>query len=123
MIPKRAITMLFTSTILASTSGLALAADQYPKNQQATSTSSMPGMGAMPMGQGMMDGGTMTGGGGMMGMMHSCQKMMDGALSVNTMMPRLPSGNEKLEFQMHAEMIQKIGEIATKYADRIKEAK
>ncbi|TBR72423.1 MAG: hypothetical protein EPN64_18225 [Burkholderiaceae bacterium] len=61
---------------------------------------------------------------GMMGMMRSCQAMMghDGMLGSAAML-KLPPGNEKLEFQMHAEMMQKMGEIATKYADIIKEGK
>lgn len=44
-------------------------------------------------------------------------------MSGGAMMPQLPPGNEKLEFQMHAEMMQKMGEIAARYADKIKEAK
>jgi hypothetical protein len=77
-----------------------------------------PGAGALaqqkpaPMDHGMM------GGGGMMNMMQDCQRMMGGAR-----MPKMPPGNEKLEFQMHAEMMQKMGEIAAKYAERIREGK
>lgn len=61
--------------------------------------------------------------GGMMDKMGSGQGMMGkmSASSGGPGMPKLPPGNEKLEFQMHAEMMQKIGEIALKYADRIKE--
>ncbi len=56
--------------------------------------------------------------------MKSCQSMMDKAkTSGDAMAPQLPPGNEKLEFQMHAEMMQKMGEIAAKYADRIKDPK
>lgn len=36
-------------------------------------------------------------------------------------MLQMPPGNERLEFRMHTEMMQKLGEIAAKYADRIKE--
>lgn len=62
--------------------------------------------------------------GGMMGMMHSCQSMMSGAKEAdNPMALRLPPGNEKLELQMHAEMMQKMGEIAARYADKIREAR
>ncbi|WP_454754849.1 hypothetical protein [Cupriavidus basilensis] len=46
----------------------------------------------------------MMGGGGMMG---SCPMM------------GLPPGNEKLSMQMHAEMMQAMGEIMRKYADKI----
>ncbi len=58
-----------------------------------------------------------------MGKMGSGQGMMGkmGASSGSAAMPKLPPGNEKLEFQMHAEMMQKMGEIAAKYADRIKD--
>lgn len=74
--------------------------------------------------QGMMGGGMMGGkmmDGHMMDMMHSCQSMMDGGSTMSCMgMPKLPPGNEKLEVQMHAEMMQKMGEIAARYADRIK---
>ena len=97
------------------------------------------GMGAMMSGKseggmkGMMCGGgggsggaSSSGGGmcdGMMGKMGSGQGMMGkmGASSGGPGMPKLPPGNEKLEFQMHAEMMQKMGEIAAKYADRIKD--
>ncbi len=59
----------------------------------------------------------------MMGMMGSCQAMMNKkGMSGGAAMPQLPPGNEKLEFRMHAEMMQKMGEIAAKYADQIKES-
>ncbi|MBI5614895.1 MAG: hypothetical protein HY943_01265 [Gammaproteobacteria bacterium] len=61
------------------------------------------GMGPAMMGPGMM-GGPMIGG-------HMGQMIM---------VPRLPAGNEKLEIQMHAEMLQKIGEIEAKYAGQLK---
>jgi hypothetical protein len=35
------------------------------------------------------------------------------------MMSNLPPGNEKLNLQMHAEMMQAMGAIMQKYADRI----
>ncbi|NUZ08467.1 hypothetical protein HQN59_22205 [Schlegelella sp. ID0723] len=73
-----------------------------------------------PMHNGMMGKGMM--GNGMMG---ACQSMMDGggagmAMRMGTA-PKFPPGNEKLEAQMHAEMMQKMGEIAARYAERIKE--
>lgn len=74
------------------------------------------------MGDGMMGGGGMTGGGGMggmMDMMQSCQSMMGNSGMSGTAMPKFPPGNEKLEAQMHAEMMQKMGEIAARYAERI----
>lgn len=71
----------------------------------------MAGKEGMPMDHGMM-------GGGMMNMMQGCQRMMGGG-----MMAQLPPGNEKLQFQMQAEMMQKMGEIMAKYAARIEEGK
>ena len=63
-------------------------------------------------------------GGSMMDMMGSCQSMMgSGGMSGSAGMPKLPPGNEKLEAQMHAEMMQKMGEIAARYAEKIKESR
>lgn len=108
---KRNVVMALAAAVVAGAGGLAGAAEP---GQAAKPGSSMPGMGDMSKGHGMM---------GMMEMMHSCQKMMGGAMAGGAMMPQLPPGNEKLEFQMHAEMMQKMGEIAARYADKIKEAK
>ncbi|TAM04495.1 MAG: hypothetical protein EPN67_07990 [Pusillimonas sp.] len=61
---------------------------------------------------------------GMMGMMRTCQTMMgNGGMPGSATTLKMPPGNEKLEFQMHAEMMQKMGEIAAKYADIIKEGR
>jgi len=57
---------------------------------------------------GMMGGGMM--GGGMMG---------GGMMNHGRMMSDLPPGNEKLNLQMHAEMMQAMGAIMQKYADKI----
>lgn len=57
--------------------------------------------------------------GGMMGMMRGCQSMMGGASGDALAVPKLPPGNEKLELQMRAEMMQKMGEIAGRYAGQI----
>jgi hypothetical protein len=35
------------------------------------------------------------------------------------MLPRLPHGNEKLQLQMHAEILQKVGEIEARYAAKL----
>lgn len=53
-------------------------------------------------------------GAGMMG-----KNMMGGMMSHDQMMPSLPPGNEKLNLQMHAEMMQSMGAILQKYADRL----
>ena len=86
---------------------------------------SKPGKGDMPMQQGMMGSDGPMDGASMMGMMRSCQSMMGGAGTAGgpAAMPKLPPGNEKLELQMQAEMMQKMGEIAARYADKIKESR
>jgi hypothetical protein len=95
---------------------IAVAAEQAPASKPAASA---------PMNRGMM--GSMMGSEGhmdqMMGMMGACQSMMGGGMTGHASMMKLPAGNEKLEAQMHAEMLQKMGEIAAKYADKIKEGK
>ncbi len=121
---KRMMVMALAA-VVAGASGMAGAAEVAQAEQGTKPGSSMQGMGDMPMEHGMKGSDSTMGGGmmGMMGMMHSCRKMMGGAMAGGEMMPQLPPGNEKLQFQMHAEMMQKMGEIAAKYADRIKEAK
>lgn len=125
---KRNVVIALAAVVVAGASGLANAAEPGQAAKPGSGTSSMSGMsgmGDMSKGHGKMNSEGGMGGGmmGMMDMMQSCQKTMVGAMSGSAMMPQLPPGNEKLEFQMHAEMMQKMGEIATKYADRIKEAK
>lgn len=70
--------------------------------------------------QGMMGGGMGGGmmGGGMMNMMQGCERMM--SARGGHAMPQLPPGNEKLQLQMHAEIMQKVGEILAKYAAQVK---
>jgi hypothetical protein len=75
--------------------------------------------GAMMGDHGSMMSGGMMNGGGMMGMMRGCQAMMGGASGDALAVPKLPPGNEKLELQMRAEMMQKMGEIAGRYAGQI----
>lgn len=77
-----------------------------PKRSQGQD---MQGMGGM-MGPGMMG----------QGMMSGCQSMTGGHTAGNAAMPQLPPGNEKLQLQMQAEIMQKIGEITAKYAGQIK---
>ena len=70
------------------------------------------------MGGGMMRHGMMGGMGGMMGMMNGCSQMMGSGA-----MPHLPPGNEKLQLKMQVEIMQKTGEILSRYADQIGETK
>ena len=122
---KASKTAFFTAVALASSMAFAAEPSQPAPNPQARGDMSMHhqkkpdgGMGGM----GGMDGMKGMMGGGMMDMMGSCHEMMSKkGTAAGAGMPQLPPGNEKLEFQMHAEMMQKMGEIALKYADRIKE--
>ena len=107
---KRRMLTLIAAAVF-SASGFAVAAE----GEQATKPApNRPGMPQMPMDHGMMGEGMMGGGMmGMMNMMHACDRM-GGAMP-----PAMPRGNEKIEFQMRAEMMQKMGEIALKYAEKI----
>lgn len=114
---------LLVAVALSGSSVVAMAAETA---QAAPSMPNAPGRQGMPMHGGMMGGGG-TGDGdmpdmmGMMSMMRSCQKIMGSAPMQTGALPHLPPGNEKIEFQMRAEMMQKMGEIAARYADKIKE--
>jgi hypothetical protein len=79
-----------------------------PMHMQGMPGMPMQGMPSMPM-QGMM---------GQQGMM--CP-MMSGGMGMMGRggLPTLPPGNEKLQLQMHAEIMQKVGEIMAKYAAQI----
>lgn len=96
-------------TVLAL-SGVALdAAAATPAPKGAADSPTHGGV----LGDGMM-------GGDMMDMMHSCQSMMGNGAGMGAMgLPRLPPGNEKLQAQMQAEMLQKMGEIAARYAQSV----
>ena len=122
----------FTAVALASSMAFAAEPSQPTPNPQAGGDMSMHHQkkpdGAMEGMKGMkgmkgMDGMKGMMGGGMMDMMGSCKEMMNkkGMAGGGAAIPQLPPGNEKLAFQMHAEMMQKMGEIAAKYADRIKD--
>jgi hypothetical protein len=71
--------------------------------------------------------GMMQGQQGMHGMMQGCPMMSGGMMGGGMMqgrgsslIPQLPPGNEKLQAQMTAEIMQKAGEIASKYAAQAK---
>lgn len=59
---------------------------------------------------------------GMMGgMMQGCPMMNRAAAPSGAgLIPQLPPGNEKLQAQMTAEIMQRVGEIASKYAAQAK---
>ena len=89
---------------LSAAAAAAIAAETRPQPA--------PGMQGMMGGQSMMMGGH--------GMMMDCPMMSGGGgMMGRGMMLRLPPGNEKLQMQMHAEIMQKVGEIVAKYADKL----
>ncbi len=48
-----------------------------------------------------------------------CAMMKHGGMGQMIRMPRLPAGNEKLQLQMEAEILQKVGEIQARYANQL----
>ncbi len=110
---SRSTLMMLLLAPLLTASNFAAAADRKSGADEARG---MPGMEKMDMDHGMMHGGMMQG--GMMDMMKGCRRMMS-----DPMLPQLPAGNEKLQLQMQAEMMQKMGEILGKYTDKLKDEK
>src|SRR5689334_25299679 len=78
-----------------------------------------PGGPGMGMGPGMMGDQRMM----MEMMMQNCRQMMQGGgMGMGARgLPRLPEGNDKLELQMHADMMKAMGDIMAKYAARLPE--
>jgi hypothetical protein len=99
---------VFLATAIA---GTLLVAPAVAQQQHQHDGASKP-----PAGRGGMTGGMMGHGG--MDMMKHCEQMM-GARGAHPV-PQLPPGNEKLQLQMHAEMMQRMGEILSKYAAQVK---
>ena len=104
-------TLVFAALMVGAGSSLA-----QQKPEPAKPGAGMHGMEGMQGMQGM--GGMM----GMMDMMGSCNRMMQGN-SMPHGTPQLPPGNAKLQLQMHAEMMQRMGEVLAKYAAQVKEDK
>ena len=120
---KARVTSLMLITALVGAGGAAIAANAASDQSQAQGAQTDQRMDMNRMMQNGMhrkngdrtpssDGGM---GGDMMNMMGACNEMMQGASA----MPNLPPGNEKLQMQMHAEMMQKMGEILSSYAARL----
>ena len=103
---RKAVTAVIAAVFMG-VSALSLAADRDPEAGQG-----MQGTQGMHEGQGKMD------------MMKGCPMMSGGTMDRGMMsggtMPQLPPGNEKLQLQMWGEMMQKMGEIANKYAAQVK---
>ena len=110
----------FLSAALMAGAGWSIAQEKPAPAKPGAGMRGMEGMQGM---QGMQGMHGMEGMGGMMGMMDmmgSCNRMMQGG-SMAHGMPQLPPGNAKLQLQMHAEMMQRMGEVLAKYAAQIKE--
>jgi hypothetical protein len=71
--------------------------------------------------QGMQGGMGQGGMGGMMGTMQGCPMMSGGGMG--HAMPHLPPGNEKLELQMHADMMRAMADVLGKYVARLPDKK
>ena len=99
---NRKIIAAMIAALAMSAGALSLAAERDPK----------PGPGMQGM-EGMHEGH------GMSGMMGGCPMMGRGMMG-GSAMPQLPPGNDKLQLQMWGEMMQKMGEIASKYAAQVK---
>jgi hypothetical protein len=98
---------VIATTVIAA--AMALGTWSLAADSDKPATQGMQGMPGMPGMHGMMGSGCPMMGSGMMG----------GPMS-STAMPQLPPGNEKLQLQMWGEMMQKVGEIASKYAAQVK---
>ncbi|HWP25869.1 MAG TPA: hypothetical protein VNL39_05960 [Xanthobacteraceae bacterium] len=124
---KRRVAVI-VAAVIAAGSAMTIAAQEKPDQAPGGTpdTKQMPmdrGMMGRGMGNGMMGQDGMGGMMGMMNMMNQCSRMMSSGMGGGMMggMLQLPPGNEKLQVQMQAEIMQKVGEIVAKYAARAKE--
>jgi hypothetical protein len=115
---RKALLAALVSAALMAGATWSVAADK-PEAKPGAGMHGGRGMGAMG---GMQEMEGMGGMMGMMDMMGSCSRMMQGG-SMAHGIPQLPPGNAKLQLQMHAEMMQKMGETLAKYAAQIREDK
>lgn len=112
---------------LVSTLAAAVLAIGTASSAFAAETDQMPMQGMMGKGQQGATGhhGMMGQHHGMMGQqrgMMNCPMMgaaMRGGMVGSRGLPALPPGNEKLQLQMQAEIMQKVGEILAKYAAQV----
>ena len=120
---KAVLATLFSSALVLG-SGWSIAQEK-PQPGMPGAGMGMHGMQGMQGTQGTQGTQRMEGMGGMMGMMDmmgSCSRKMQSGSTAHEI-PQLPPGNAKLQLQMHAEMMQKMGEVLAKYAGQIKEDK
>jgi hypothetical protein len=111
--------------LLAALAGPVLAEETTPAD--APTSPAAPPAGHPWMGHGMMGHGM-----GMMGMHDDgrprcpmqgkgcCGKRHHRDAQNVIRIPRLPPGNEKLQLQMYAEILQRVGEVEAKYAAQLK---
>ena len=112
---------LRTSIVIAALAGTSAAGIAWAQSD----TQSHPGMQGGMGGHGMMGRSDQSGMRGMMGMMQGCPMMQGagGSGGAHGGMPHLPPGNEKLELQMHADMMRAMSDILSKYAARLPDKK
>jgi hypothetical protein len=115
---NKAILAALLSAAFITAAGPSIAADKPEPGKPAMGMHGSQGMGGMEGMSGMEGmGGMME----MMDMMGSCSRMHGGSMADR--LPQLPPGNAKLQLEMQAEMMQKMGEILGKYAAQIREEK
>lgn len=115
MIRKTQFALVLAGTLLAT--GVPVLAQDNADSQTTQPPATSPMNNGRMQDMGPM--GTMN----MMRMMSQCPMMggkMAGMGNGMMGMPTLPPGNEKLQLQMQAEMMQRAGEILAKYAARIR---
>ena len=103
---RKVVAVAFIAGAAMLSHAAAAQSDQHPHGQSAQ-RGQAPGM---MSGQGM---------GRMMDRMQGCPMMRGGGHG----MPHFPPGSEKLELQMHADMMKAMGDILAKYAARLPERK
>lgn len=114
----------FASLAACATPPAAAQADAHQHEEGAQA--GKPAAGAPAQGAGGMGMGGMMGDQAMMMQMmqQHCREMMQGMQGGGARgLPRLPPGNEKLELQMHADMMRAMSDILSKYAARLPDKK
>lgn len=111
------------ASLAASLGALAAALPAAAQTDPHQHGGSQAGNAPQGMGGGMTGGGMAgmggQGMGGMMGMMRGCGESMGAGHGL----PHFPPGNEKLELEMHADMMKAMGDILAKYAARLPDRK
>lgn len=117
---RKGIVITSIAMSLGALSAVPAAAQSDPHQHEAQGAQGAPGAKSGGMGGQGMGGQGMGGMMSMMDMMQNCQRM---AQSRGHGLPHLPPGNEKLELQMHADMMKAMADILSKYAARLPDRK